>query len=79
MSKDALDRTADTVKRAVDDVKDSVHEGAHRSAADAERARREVAGDAMSPGERAGSIADEAKHRAQAEIDAIKRDLRDKT
>jgi hypothetical protein len=79
MSKDPLDQAADAVKHVVDDVRDSVHEEGHRSAAEAERARRDVAGDVMTPGEKAGSIADEAKQRAQAEIDAIKRDLRDKT
>ena len=79
MSKDALDRTADAVKRTVDDVRDAAHEGGHRSAADAEHARRDLLGDEMRPSEKAGSIADEAKNRAQAEVDKIKRELRDKT
>lgn len=79
MSKDPLDRAADAIKRGVDDVKDRVHENEHRTAAEGEQARRDLLGDEMSPGEKAGSIADEAKNRAQAEVDAIKRELRDKT
>jgi hypothetical protein len=79
MNKDPLDRTADAIKKGVDDVKDRVHETEHRKAAEGERARRDLLGDEMNAGEKAGSIADEAKHRAEAEIDAIKRELRDKT
>ena len=79
MSKDPLDRAADSVKRTIDDVKDRVHETEHRSAADGERGRRELLGDELKPGEKAGSIANEAKERAQAEIDAMKRELRDRT
>lgn len=79
MSKDPLDRAADAIKGGVDDVKDRVHENEHRSAAEAEQKRRELLGDEMKPGEKAGSIADEAKHRAEAEVDAIKREVRDKT
>ena len=79
MSKDPLDRAADAIKRTVDDVKDRAHEAEHRSAAQDERARRDVLGDELTPGEKAGSIANEAKQRAQAEVDAMKRELRDKT
>ncbi len=57
-------------------VRDGVDETLHDSAADAERARRETQGDAMTAGEKIGSVADEAKHRAQAGIDHAKRDLR---
>ncbi len=79
MSKDALDRAADSVKKVVDDARDAVHEGAHRSAADGERAKRDTLGDAMTPGEKIGSALNEAKHRTQAEIDSAKRDVRDNT
>lgn len=79
MSKDPLDRAADAVKKGVEDVKDRVHENEHRSAAEGERARRDLLGDEMNLGEKASSIADEAKQAAQAEIDAIKREIRDKT
>lgn len=78
MSKDSLDHAADAIKGTVDDVKDRVHEGQHRSAAEGERARREVLGDELTTGEKAGSVANEAKQRAQAELDAMKRKLRDK-
>lgn len=78
MSKDPLDRAADAIKEGIDDVKDRVHEAQHRSAAETENERREVLGDRMSAGEKAGSIADEAKNRAQAEIDAIKQEIRDR-
>ena len=79
MSKDALDQAADAVKGTIDDARDAIHEGSHRSAADGERAKREIAGDEMTPGERAGSAVNEAKHRAEAEVDRIKRDLRHST
>ena len=79
MSKDTLDKAADAIKRTTDDVKDTIHEGAHRTAADAERARREGFGDEMTGGEKVKSVLDEAKHRTQAEIDAAKRNVRDHT
>lgn len=79
MSKEPIDRAADAIKRTVDDARDRVHESAHRGEAETERVRRDVAGDAMNPGEKAGSVANEAKNRAQAEIDKMKRELRDRT
>ena len=79
MSKDALDKASNAVKHAVDDVKDSIHEGGHRAAADAEKAKRETLGNEMKPSEKVGSAVNEAKHRTQAEYDAAKRDVRDKT
>ena len=79
MSKEPIDRAADAIKGTVDDVRDRGHENAHRSEAETERMRREVAGDAMDPGEKAGSAVNEAKNRAQAEIDKMKRELRDRT
>jgi gas vesicle protein len=79
VGKDILDKAADTVKVTVDNVKDTVHEGQHRSAADAERAKRETLGNEMTPGEKVGSAVNEAKHRTQAEYDAVKRDVRERT
>ena len=79
MSKDPLDKAADAVKKTADNVRDSVHEAGHRSAAEGERAKRDVAGNEMTPREKAGSAFNEAKHRTQAEIDAAKQRLRDKT
>ena len=77
MSKDALDRVSDAIKKTTDDVRDAVHETEHRSAADAERARREAFGDELSATEKVESSFNEAKERTQAEIDAAKRKLRD--
>lgn len=77
MSKDALDRAADAIKKTTDDVKDTVHEGSHRAAADGEKARREAFGDELSGTEKAKSAVNEAKERTQAEIDAAKRKVRD--
>ncbi len=79
MSKDPLDNAAKAIKKTVDDVADTIHEGQHRSAADAESARRRLLGDEMKPGEKAGSLVNEAKHRTQAEIDAAKRKVRENT
>jgi hypothetical protein len=79
VSKDTLDKAADAVKDTVDNVKDAVHEGQHRAAADGERAKRETLGNEMTAGEKLGSAVNEAKHRTQAEYDATKRDLREKT
>jgi hypothetical protein len=76
MKKDPIDKTADIVKGTIDDVRDAVHEASHRTTADAERARREV-DDTMTPEERAKSMANEAKNRLQANIDAAKRRIRE--
>ena len=79
MSKDPLDKAADAMKKMTDDVRDSVHEAGHRSAAQGERAKRDAFGDEMTAGEKTESAVNEAKHRAQAELDAAKQRLRDKT
>ena len=77
MSKDAIDKISDSIKHTVDDIKDSVHEGQHRSAADMEKAKREALGDELTPSEKVGSALNEAKQRTQAEIDAAKLKIRD--
>lgn len=69
----------DDIKKTVDDVKDGANEALHRSAAEAEKQRREVDGNNMTSGEKLESMANEAKHRTQAEIDAGKRTIRDNT
>lgn len=78
MSKDPLDKAANTVKKVVDNTRDSIHEAAHRSNAESERAKREGLGDTMTPGEKAGSAVREAKERVAAEFDKSKRELRNK-
>jgi hypothetical protein len=77
VSKDALDKVSDALKHTVDDVKDSVHEGQHRSAADVEKGQREALGNELTQSEKVGSALNEAKHRTQAEYDAAKRHVRD--
>jgi hypothetical protein len=77
LSKDTIDKVSHAIKHTVDDVKDSVHEGRHRSEADMEKAQREALGNELTPSEKAGSAINEAKHRTAAEIDAAKRNIRD--
>lgn len=79
MKKDPIHEAADALEKAAKDVKDTFNEARHRGAADLERSKRDVAGDEMTPAEKAGSTLNEAKHRVQAEYDGAKRDVRDKT
>ncbi len=67
------------VKRGLEDAKDSAGEAMHRSAAEAEKTRREVDGDNMSLRDKVTSGASEAKHRIEAETDKAKRHARDST
>ena len=60
------------------DLKDSISEIKHRVGAAGERAKRHVAGDAMTTREKAGSVVKEAGHRGAAAIDKTKRQLRDR-
>jgi F0F1-type ATP synthase membrane subunit b/b' len=77
--KDEVTKVVDNVKDAVENVKDEVSEGIHRGTADAEQKKREVAGDEMTTGEKANSMIKQEKQTAQADIDAMKRDVRNKT
>ncbi len=72
-------KATDEVKKVLDDVKDGVNEAAHRGNAEGEKAKRELLGDEMTVGEKAKSVAHQAKETVQAEYDAAKKDLRDKT
>jgi len=67
------------LEKAAKDLGDSVKEVAHRSEAEGERAKRSVAGDAMTPGEKVGSVANEVKSDIEADIDRGKRSVRDST
>lgn len=69
----------DELNKAVDDVKDGLREGGHRGEAQAEQAKRDVAGDDMTASEKAASMANQAKNTVQAEYDKTKRDVRDHT
>ena len=77
--KNEVNKTIDAVKDSVANVKDAAHEAVHRGAADAEQAKREVAGDEMTPGEKAGSMFKQAKNTVQADVDAAKRNVRSNT
>lgn len=66
----------DNINNAVGAVKDAVSEAGHKSAAEAERTRREVAGDTMTTSEKVGSVANEAKNNVQAGIDHAKGEAR---
>jgi hypothetical protein len=61
------------------DAADAIKEGVHRGEADSERAKRTIAGDQMTPGEKAGSIANEIGSDIKADIDKSKRNIRDST
>jgi hypothetical protein len=67
----------DKAVQIADDAKDALSEAAHRSAAAVEHAKRDVAGQTMSPVEKASSAINEAKNNVQANVDKAKRDLRD--
>jgi F0F1-type ATP synthase membrane subunit b/b' len=67
------------IAKALDNVKDAVSEAGHRSAAEEEQAKRDIAGEAMTPGEHVASVANQAKHTVQADIDETKRDLRNES
>lgn len=64
------------LKNMVGAVKDTVSEAVHTSTAEAERARREAAGETMTTSEKVGSIANEAKNNIQAGIDHAKVEAR---
>lgn len=77
--KDEFEKAVDKAKDAVANVKDAAHEATHRSVAEAEQTKRDVAGDQMTVGENAESMLNQAKNSVQAEIDAAKRDVRTHT
>jgi hypothetical protein len=67
------------IEKGIKNVKDAVTEAGHRSAAEGERIKRDLAGDAMTPSEKLGSAANEAKEDVLAEVDRAKRKVREKT
>ena len=66
----------DAFNKIVDNVKDTANEASHKSAAEGEQAKRDVAGDQMTVGENLGSMANQAKEELQGETSAAKRDTR---
>ena len=79
MSTEDRHSITEQVKRGAEDVRDSAAEAMHHSAAEAERERRETAGDTMTPGEKTASVMDEAKERIKEGVDKSKRSVRDHT
>ncbi len=86
--KDAFDKAADAVKHGAEEVADAVKHGAadakdrvgeatHRGAAEGEHAKRDLAGDTLTPGERASSVLNEGKEDLLGGVDHAKRDVRD--
>ena len=76
MDRDDIAAAAKNIGNAIDNAKDAMSEAAHRAEAEAERKRRSVTGDTMTGSEKVGSMANEVKNDAQAEIDRAKRDVR---
>ena len=64
------------LKNLVGAVKDTVSEAGHKSTAEAEHARRDAAGDTLTPSEKAASLANEAKNNIQAGVDHAKVEAR---
>ena len=64
------------VETAVDNVKDAANEAMHRTAAQAEQTKREVAGDTLTPGEQVSSVATQVKEETLAQVDSAKQAIR---
>jgi hypothetical protein len=69
----------DTVKKVVDNTKDAINEVSHRTNAEVEHVKRDVAGDEMTAGEKVKSVVKEGSERTKAEIDKAKREVRERT
>jgi hypothetical protein len=69
-----LDKVSDTIEN----VKDATSEAVHRTVAAGEQQKRDAIGDSMSTDAKVTSINSQAKQTAQADIDALKRDERNK-
>ena len=69
----------DGIKKTVDNVADAISEAGHKTNAEAEHATRDAAGDAMTPGEKLGSMVNEGKENVLGGVDHAKRDVRENT
>ena len=69
----------DDLEKARKDTKDAAHELEHRTKAGLEHAKRDIAGDAMTTGEKVKSFVHEDVENTKADMDEAKRKLRDKT
>ncbi|MGD0472958.1 MAG: hypothetical protein ABSB70_07045 [Candidatus Velthaea sp.] len=79
VQKDELNKVVEAVKDTVANVKDTASEAVHRVMAQAEQQKRNLVGDQMTTGEKASSMISQAKQTAQGDIDAMKREDRNKT
>jgi hypothetical protein len=77
--KDGLDNVVGAVKDAAANVKDAASEATHKSVAEGEQAKRDVAGDQMTAGEKASSMVNQAKNSVQADVDSSKQTIRNNT
>jgi len=68
--------TSKPVENLKADASDVIDETKNRAQATGERAKRTVAGDSMTPGEKIGSHLKEAGHELKAGLDKASRELR---
>jgi len=66
----------DGIKKTVDNVADKMSETTHKTEAEGEHAKRDIAGDAMTPGEKTKSVLNEGKENVLGGVDHAKRDVR---
>jgi predicted neutral ceramidase superfamily lipid hydrolase len=78
VQKDDVNKVVEAVKDTVANVKDTASEAVHRVAAQVEQQKRNLVGDQMTTGEKASSMISQAKQTAQGDIDAMKREDRNK-
>ena len=68
---------SDQTKKVIKDAKDAIHEAEHRTKANIEHAKRHIAGDEMTTGEKVKSYLHEDLENTKADADRAKRKLRD--
>jgi hypothetical protein len=64
------------LKKTVDNVKDAFNEAGHKVNAENEQAKRDLAGDALTPAETVKSVANQAKEESLAGMDRAKQAIR---
>jgi len=74
-----MDKAIDAIEKTAKNIKDAITEAGHRSAAEGERAKRDLAGDEMTSSEKLGSMVNETKEDVLAEVDRAKRKIREET
>jgi hypothetical protein len=79
VQKEDINKLVEAVKDTVENVRDTASEAVHRVAAQAEQQKRNLVGDQMTTGAKATSMMSQAKQTAQGDIDAMKREDRNKT